>query len=140
MNILPKLSADRSEIISYVFFGMLTTLVNYLVYLLCRQEFGIENLIINTSIAWFVSVLFAYITNKIWVFRNNNFRIANLIQELLAFITSRLFTGILDVVIMKICVDFAGFNDLATKIISNIIVIVLNYLLSKKFVFRAKSN
>lgn len=138
MSNLPKLAGNRSEIFSYVFFGMLTTLVNYLVYLLCRHGLGPEHLIINTCIAWFVSVLFAYITNKIWVFKNNNFGIAYLIQELMSFIFSRLFTGVLDVVIMKICVDFVGFNDLATKIVSNIIVIVLNYLLSKKIVFRAR--
>ncbi len=120
------------EIITYLVFGILTTIINYLVYILCRTYIGVDQVILNTFIAWFAAVIFAYITNKLWVFNNWNLKKSHLLKEFTSFLTSRLFSGLVDISIMKIFVDMLGFNDLITKILSNIVVIILNYLISKR--------
>ena len=77
------------ELIAYVFFGVLTTIVNFITYFLFASVFGI-NYLISNIIAWFVSVLFAYITNRIWVFESKD---DNIIKEALLFYGGRVFSG-----------------------------------------------
>ena len=80
------------ELIAYVFFGVLTTIVNFITYFLFEGVFGI-NYLISNIIAWFVSVLFAYITNRIWVFESKD---DNIIKEILLFYGGRVFSGAID--------------------------------------------
>lgn len=123
---------NKKEVISYLIFGVLTTLVNIVVYTVCNDVIQIQYLISN-AIAWIVSVLFAYITNRKYVFESKN---SSLFNELVKFIGVRLSTGIMDMILMWLFVDILCFNSMMSKIIVNVIVIVLNYVLSKIFVFQ----
>ena len=127
---------NKKEIISYLIFGILTTLVNIVVYTVCNDLLQIQYLISN-AIAWIVSVLFAYITNRKYVFESKN---SSMFNELVKFIGARLSTGIMDMILMWLFVDILCFNSMMSKIVVNVIVIVLNYVLSKIFVFHKEEE
>ena len=121
----------------YLFFGVCTTLVNIAAYRIC--SYGIHlSITASTVIAWIVSVLFAYVTNRKWVFESKAADPGAIIRELISFFAARLSTGLLDLAIMYVFAEKMQINDMAVKIVSNVIVIVLNYVLSKLIVFREK--
>ena len=122
---------DR-ELILYVFFGTLTFFVNVIVYFLFENVFGI-NYIISNIIAWFFSVLFAYITNRIWVFESKS---ANIIKEMSLFFGGRIFSGVVDTGLMYLFIDILTIGDLISKIVVQVIVVILNYVFSKLIVFK----
>ena len=123
------------DIVSYVFFGACTTAVNYVSYVLLYDLAGISNLI-STAVAWLLSVIFAYITNKLWVFESKSFDAKVLKHEIPSFLGARVFTGLLDLGIMALTVDALHMNANIWKLVSNILVIVLNYIASKALIFR----
>ena len=123
----------RWEIL-YVVFGALTTLVNTAAYGLCFSALGIPN-VPSTVIAWMLAVAFAFITNKLWVFESRSFDAKTLRHEIPSFFGARLLTGLLDVGIMYAAVDVLGWNALVWKLISNGIVIILNYIASRLVIF-----
>ena len=123
----------RWEIL-YVVFGALTTLVNTAAYGLCFNMLGIPN-VPSTVIAWMLAVAFAFITNKLWVFESRSFDAKTLRHEIPSFFGARLLTGLLDVGIMYAAVDVLGWNALVWKLISNGIVIILNYIASRLVIF-----
>lgn len=122
------------ELILYLVFGVLTTVVNIVTYYLCKQV-GIEYQIGNI-IAWIFSVLFAFITNKIYVFESNKTDSKTLIKEISSFFSFRLLSLAMDMGCMYILVEVVAIDDMIAKIISNIIVIVANYIFSKLFIFK----
>lgn len=122
---------NKKEIISYLIFGVLTTLINIAVYFLLANVVGMD-FKVATSIAWLVSVLFAFFTNKKYVFNSEN----NILKELLLFFGARLFSYVVDIGGMILLIDVFHINDNISKILVNIIVIVLNYFISKKFIFK----
>jgi putative flippase GtrA len=123
------------EILSYLFFGGLTTLVNLAVYLPLYNWLHISATLSN-AIAWVVAVAFAFVTNKLFVFESKEVGTGRLIYEIGSFFASRVLTGALDVGIMYLFVTRLEFDDLVIKIASNIVVIVLNYVLSRLIVFK----
>ena len=125
----------REELLNYIVFGVLTTLINILTYQILSMA-GVSTLIAN-GIAWILSVLFAYITNRKFVFDSHN---ESRIQECLKFYGSRISTGILDMAGMWILVDILHFPGMVSKVGMNVIVIVLNYIFSKVFVFKHKEE
>lgn len=125
------------EQINYIFFGVLTTLVNFVSYFLSYKKFGISNVPSNI-IAWILSVVFAFIVNKLWVFESKSWRKEIAIKEFISFVSVRLFTGIFDTTIMYLGVDILKFNEVLVKITSNIIVLITNYIGSKVLIFRKK--
>ena len=127
------------HIIFYLIFGVLTTAVNFVVYYICARILNIDT-VPSTIIAWVAAVLFAYITNRKWVFESQVTTRKGILIEIAMFFLFRLATGILDTVIMYITVDVWAFNELIMKIISNIIVIILNYVFSKLLIFRKRKN
>ena len=137
MNAIKELFIKYKSIISYLFFGICTTIVNVISYQFCYEFLNISN-VISTCIAWVLAVVFAYITNKLWVFDSKSFERDILIKEIISFFSCRFLTGILDVVIMYVAVDVFGSKGLIWKIISNILVIILNYIASKLVIFRKK--
>ena len=139
MDKLKYLLKKYKFIILYGIFGVLTTIINIVTYALCYDMFNISNVVSNI-IAWILSVLFAFITNKIWVFESKCFDFKIFIKELWNFIVCRLATGALDLGIMYVGVDLLKGPALILKIASNIIVIILNYVMSKLFVFKKGSN
>ncbi len=127
------------EVILYLVFGGLTTLINIVSYALFTRVCGLDT-ILSTSLAWIVSVAFAYITNKIYVFESKTDSIGAFFRECISFFGCRLATGIMDIAIMYIAVDELGFPDMIMKIISNILVIVLNFIFSKIFIFKGSEK
>lgn len=129
----------HKSIIAYMFFGVLTTLINWGSYYLCYIIIHIPN-VPSTIIAWILAVAFAFITNKIWVFDSKSFDGKTLIHEIWTFTAARLATGFLDVGIMFLTVDIMGWNSTVWKLISNILVIILNYILSKLIIFKKENS
>ena len=126
---------NKKEVISYLIFGILTTLVNIVVYTFCKDVLQIQYLISN-AIAWIVSVLFAYFTNRKYVFESHNSLIIN---ELVKFIGARVSTGIMDMLLMWLFVDVLSMQSMISKIIVNVVVVILNYVFSKLFVFQEEA-
>ena len=124
------------KIINYLVFGFLTTIVNLLTYYLLVLTILNPNqpkeLQIANIISWIISVTFAYITNRIYVFKSKNQKT----KELLKFYTSRLITLFLDIILMYILVTKLHLNDKIIKLIISIIIIILNYIISKLLVFK----
>ena len=125
------------SLISYGVFGVLTTVINIAVYALCYQKLGISNVVSNI-VAWTIAVLFAFITNKLWVFESKSMELTVLVREAVSFFGCRLATGVLDLAIMYVTVDRLALNSTLMKCISNIIVIVVNYVASKLVIFKQK--
>lgn len=125
------------EQILYIVFGVLTTAINIVAFFVCSRLINL-GLIPSNVIAWILSVLFAFVTNKIYVFNSKNYNFSVVLRELIDFTISRGATGILDLVLMYLFVSVIGIEDMISKIIINIIVIVLNYILSKLYVFKNK--
>lgn len=121
------------QIILYLIFGALTTALNVAVYWLMAHPLGVPTLP-STLVAWVAGVLFAFFTNKFIVFESRGKR--GFWLELGSFTLARVVTGALDALIMLVFVDLLLFNDLIVKIISNIVVIILNYIFSKFIIFR----
>ena len=134
---MKQLYNKYKEVILYIFFGGCTTLVNIVVYYLCAHPLNMLTTM-STIISWILSVTFAYVTNKIWVFESNVDNKHDLLKEMVSFYGCRLSTGILDLIIMIVFVDILMINDLIIKILSNILVIVLNYVASKLYIFKKK--
>lgn len=124
-------------LILYGIFGVLTTLVNIAAYWLCARVLRLP-LTPSTVIAWVLSVLFAYATNRTWVFASQAQGAVAVVKEMASFFASRLSTGLLDWLVMYICVRRMGMDDMIVKIASNVLVVVLNYILGKFVVFRKR--
>lgn len=127
------------ELILYVFFGGLTTLVNWGMYWFLNDLVQIHYLW-ATVLAYISSVLFAYVTNRIWVFESKVHGVKGILTEMGKFFLSRGVTFLLDLLCMYIGVDLLRVNDKMMKLLANVIVIVVNYILSKLFIFRKKES
>ena len=121
----------------YAIFGVFTTIVNILTYNVCYSKFGISNTVSNV-IAWILAVAFAYLTNKIWVFDSKSWALDVLKREAAAFISCRLATGVMDIIIMYVTVDIMELPAILMKVASNVLVIILNYIFSKLIIFKKK--
>lgn len=114
----------------YLIFGVLTTVLNIVCYYLLYNYANLTN-ILSTVVAWLISVVFAFFTNKKIVFDSKKVGIYAKLKEFIFFIMSRILTGMLDVGIMFVAIDIYNLSSLLWKILSNIIVIILNYILGK---------
>ena len=123
------------DILSYLFFGGLTTVVNYLVYLPCYNLFSLSAAVSN-AIAWAVAVAFAYLTNKPFVFRSHDWSMKTVVPELTKFVTCRIGSGLLETGILFLCVDLLAWNGNVWKLITSVLVVILNYIASKLLVFK----
>ncbi len=122
------------EVLLYLFFGGCTTLVNIVSFILLRL-FKI-NMYFSNGIAWFLSVVFAFFTNKIFVFESKNSSFSRNIYEMVSFFLFRLLSLVFDMGFMFLMIDVIGCGELISKIISNIFVIIINYLFSKLIIFK----
>jgi putative flippase GtrA len=129
----------NKEFITYIVFGVLTTVVNISCYGILTKEFQMDYKI-ATTIAWFISVLFAFVTNKIYVFNSMSMEIRALIKELFAFLFFRLLSYVVDFGMMIMMVGWFHSEDLAAKIFANIVVVIINYFASKFFIFKPDKN
>lgn len=125
------------DIISYLIFGVLTTAVNYIVYLPLYNLVGLSAAVSN-AIAWAASVAFAYLTNKPFVFKSHDWSINTVVPELVKFVGCRVGSGLAETLIIFVTVDLLNFNGNIIKLITSFIVVILNYVASKFLVFRQK--
>lgn len=134
---LKALYQKYKDIIPYGIFGVLTTLVNVIVYWASARLLGL-GVMPSTVIAWILAVLFAYITNRKWVFHSTAVTAAEIRKEIISFFVCRLATGVLDWACMFIFVDLLRLYDVAIKVLANILVIILNYVASRLVIFKKK--
>lgn len=132
---LPGLLKKYQDIISYLFFGGCTTIVNVAAYWVMAHLLNCSTLL-STMVAWVIAVLFAYITNRKWVFHSETRNIWEILKEAVSFFLCRIATGVVDWASMWLFVDIGGINDVAMKFLTNIIVIVLNFIASKCIIFK----
>lgn len=151
------------ELVSYVFFGVMTTIVNLLTFYIVKQVFisvgwdGIFNAIIPENskiielfssgseyldanfIAWVAGVVFAFITNKLWVFESKSWKPAVAGKEFTGFVGARIFSFVVETLMMFVMVSLLAWNDFVAKIVVGIVVIIINYVFSKLLIFKKKS-
>jgi putative flippase GtrA len=127
------------ETVSYLITGILTTLVDWITYAIMRKT-GIDYRI-ATAGAWAAAVLFAFVTNKFLVFRSMSLHPKKVWKEFASFVACRVATGLFTLAAMMVLVDGMGIKqDFICKVITSVISLVLNYLLSKLFIFRKKTE
>ena len=134
---LADLYRNHREGWRYLIFGALATIVNIAVYSFAFFVTHIDNAVSNV-IAWIVAAIFAYITNKFMVFASKVDTKKALLREITSFFSCRLFTLVVDEIIMIISVDKLGLSPFIMKVVANIVVIILNFVLSKLIIFRKK--
>ena len=128
----------RKEIL-YLVFGAVTTIINIAVYFVLYNCLHISN-VTSTVIALIACVTVAYITNKLWVFESDATGFLPVMFEMFKFFLCRFLTGLLDVAIMYIFVDLLELNGNIMKIISNVAVIIINYVASKLIIFTKRAK
>lgn len=125
------------ETISYLIFGVLTTVINIAICGLCYDYLHWNVIVANTA-AWTVAVIFAFITNKLFVFKSKSFEANVFWRELVTFLVARLLSLGIDDFGMWLLVDIFHGNVWIAKIIMNVIVVIINYVLSKLIIFKKK--
>lgn len=138
MRKLIELYKKYSEIINYLIVGVLTTIVSIVIYGVFTKLFHV-NYMISNVISWIGSVSFAYITNKIFVFKSKCDSEKDVLVEAYQFFKYRVFSLLIDILLMYVFVEIFNIDDMISKVIVQFIVIALNYIFSKLFVFKKKS-
>ena len=147
MGKIKKLLADKeqmNELIIYVVMGILTTVVNYVVYYFCKKVLGMngENqLIVANVIAWVVAVLFAFVTNRKYVFKSDKKGMKDIGIELGSFVAGRLVSLLIfDIAFFALFVNSFHWNDFIVKLIANVGVVIFNYVIGKFWIFKKKKG
>lgn len=137
LNQFRSLWEKYRSILIYIIFGVLTTAVNYLVYIPCLNLLGMSASVSNV-IAWCVAVLFAFLTNKPFVFESKDWSAKTVVPEFTKFVGTRVASGLVETLILLVTADLLGWNGNIWKLVTNVIVVILNYIGSKLLVFRKK--
>lgn len=153
MKKIKELLKKYEELILYVVFGALTTLVNFIAFWLLNRALGEKLYLVNNIIAWFVSVIFAYVTNKLWVFESKSWAPKILLKEVPEFFAARLFSLAVEEGGLWLFVDKLGFDrfsftvfnfevtgKIIAKVVLAVIVVILNYFFSKFVIFAKKGK
>ena len=136
---MKKLFEKYHEQISYLFWGGMTTLVSYATYFVFSRLFDLDPLVSNV-LSWICAVAFAYVTNKIFVFRSKSWEPKTVVNEVWKFVSARIFSFFLEMSIMFVFVKIFKFNDLVVKVCANVVVVIVNYFLSKFLIFAKKKG
>ena len=134
-----KKMKNKKEMVSYLVFGVLTTAVNIISFWLFDKWLDMDYKL-ATTIAWILSVLFAFVTNKLYVFNSKKIEARSVFKELRSFLFFRLLSYLLDLVTMIILVEFLKVDSLIAKIIANVFVVVFNYFASKYVIFKTANE
>lgn len=125
------------ETISYVICGVLTTVVSMGVYWIGYDVLAMDVLVANI-LSWILAVLFAYVVNKIFVFQSKTKELKEIIKEIIAFFGGRVGTLLVETLILFVFVTTLGFHEMLVKLVAQFVVLVLNYVISKLFIFKKK--
>ena len=149
INTIKSLLIKYKELITYGVFGVATTVVNFGTFKLAGVILGSELYLLSNVIAWVVCVIFAYITNKLWVFESKSLKLEVVMKELVSFFAARGFSFIIEEGGLFLLVDIAGLSDytlqllgfgisgtMISKMIVGLIVVIINYFFSKLVIFR----
>lgn len=128
---------NNTELVAYLFAGVATTLVNYVVYFLATRALGMD-VLPGTWTAWVLAVAFGYAVNKAFVFHTHCDSLTALVREAASFFAMRLVSLGAETVLMYVTVELLHFNDLLMKLLTNLLVILLNYVFSKLVIFKKK--
>lgn len=123
------------DVLVYLVFGVLTTVVNYLVYLPVYNILGFPASVSNV-IAWAAAVVFAYLTNKPFVFKSHDWSKKTVIPELTRFVGCRIASGAMETAVLFVSVDLLGWNGNIWKLLTSVLVVIFNYFASKLLVFK----
>lgn len=134
-NWILKMWNNYKDIFWYCFFGGLTTVVNIAIFYLFNDVVGLHYMVANI-IAWVVAVLFAYITNRTWVFKSKVCGSKAIFKELMLFIWFRVLSLVMEMVILFIMIDLLGVSEMITKLVTQVVVIIANYVFSKWIIFK----
>lgn len=129
----------HEEGINYLIFGFLAFVLNYILYFLFADAIGIHYMA-ATGLSWVLTVVFAYWTNRTFVFKSKNKEAGAVWKEFVSFIGARVATEVLELVLMYVMVDVAGINDKIAKFVCQVLVILANYVLSKIWIFKDNSS
>lgn len=151
MKTIRNLIIKYKELITYVLFGLCTTVVNFVVFKLSNMLLGVELYLVSNVFAWIAAISFSYVTNKLWVFKSKSWKSSVIAKEVSAFFGARVFSFIIEEAGLFALVDLAHFNEISINILSveiggqmiakmiiGVIVVVLNYVFSKLVIFRKK--
>ena len=127
------------ETLTYIIFGILTTAVNYIAYFILYHYTKLDPIVYN-AIAWAVSVIFAFITNKVFVFESKSRAAKTIVREFAAFIGARVLSLFIEEAFLALTVKVMNMHELVAKIIISIIVVIINYFASKFFIFNKKED
>ena len=136
LKTIKGLYLEYKEIINYLIFGGLSTVVNFASYFIAARLIKIDK-VASSAISWFWAVLFAYITNRLFVFDNKSNTKKGILKEIISFFAFRVLSGILcDVGTFALMVKVFNINDIISKIVTQIMVIIVNYIFSKFIIFK----
>lgn len=137
METIKNLYLKYREAIDYIFFGVLTTVVSLVFYLIFTRILGFSPAVSNIA-KWVSGVLFAFVVNKLFVFRSKTKDLKNVSREFVTFVGGRVISGVIDELIVIVGCNVLGINDLVVQFFDFIFVIIANYLISKFLVFKKK--
>ena len=129
------------EIITYLIAGVLTTAVSYGSYFAARIFFpGDAGVLVSQVISWILAVIFAYVVNKIFVFDSPSWSAKTVVREFLPFLAARLLSFVFDTAFVYVTVAVFRWNEPLMKLLSNVFVLIMNYIASKFLIFRKKKE
>ena len=132
------------ELVLYALFGVLTTIANAGAFLLMSEILGEEYAAVNNTVAWFVGVAVAFVTNKIWVFESKSKKVLTVVKEALEFTLARLLSYVFETVGLVVAIDLFScdtkWGQLGIKLVLSIVVVIMNYVFSKLIIFRKKNK
>ena len=150
-SVFERFYIKNKSVLLYLFFGGLTTLVSILTFwlaeLFIRSDFNVSifgsmystKVVLSNAISWICAVLFAFFTNRIWVFNSPTDSWTGFFKQMAAFFGGRFATFLLETAILVVFVSILNFNEMLVKIIAQLVVLVSNYVISKLIVFRKRS-
>jgi len=139
IRIFKPFYCKHKDIVLYLFFGGLTTIVSLVSFAIPIYVFGINEMIANT-ISWILAVAFAFFTNRIYVFNSPTKKVSHFLFQLFSFYGGRLFSFGVEMLIIYIFITKLSYNDMLIKILASFIVLAMNYIISKWIVFRKKNQ
>ncbi|MBD5509444.1 MAG: GtrA family protein [Lachnospiraceae bacterium] len=129
----------HEEGINYLIFGFLAFVLNYILYFLFADAMQLHYMA-ATVLSWVLTVVFAYWTNRTFVFKSQNKDTGSVVKEFVSFIGARIATEVLELVLMYVMVDLLSINDKISKLVCQVLVILANYVLSKIWIFKKSSS
>lgn len=125
----------NKEMLLYLFFGFLSFMMSISTYALFNKVFNINALLANIF-SWIITVMFAFFTNRIWVFDSHTKSMAEFVKQMSSFYWGRIITLVIEEIILFVFITLLGMGSMLIKVIAQVVVIVLNYVISKLFVFK----